>query len=122
MLLRAAVHRAGATSAQAVPEGGLVDAGVLRDLAQAPALAHEYLRAHQFALRQLATPLSRMQGGYAADRRTSAGIWASLRRDSTVSGDNWGLVEAIQKDFQGVAWQRCQMHVARNALGKVGGR
>ncbi len=36
------------------------------------------------------------------------------------SDDHRGLVKAIQKHFQGVAWQRCQVHVARNALGKVG--
>jgi len=31
-----------------------------------------------------------------------------------------GLVNAIRKHFQGVSWQRCQVHAARNALGKVG--
>jgi len=36
------------------------------------------------------------------------------------SDDHRGLVKAVQKHFQGVAWQRCQVHVARNALGKVG--
>jgi len=35
------------------------------------------------------------------------------------SDDHRGLVKAVQKHFQGVAWQRCQVHVARNALGKV---
>jgi putative transposase len=38
------------------------------------------------------------------------------------SDDHRGLVKAIQKHFQGAAWQRCQVHVARNALGKVGRR
>jgi putative transposase len=38
------------------------------------------------------------------------------------SDDHRGLVNAIQKHFQGAAWQRCQVHVARNALGKVGKR
>ena len=38
------------------------------------------------------------------------------------SDDHRGLVKAIQKHFQGAAWQRCQVHVARNALGKVGGK
>ena len=38
------------------------------------------------------------------------------------SDDHRGLVNAIQKHFQGAAWQRCQVHVARNALGKVGRR
>jgi putative transposase len=36
------------------------------------------------------------------------------------SDDHRGLVNAIRKHFQGVSWQRCQVHVARNALGKVG--
>ena len=36
-----------------------------------------------------------------------------------VSDDHRGLVNAIGKHFQGVVWQRCQVHVARNALGKV---
>ena len=35
------------------------------------------------------------------------------------SDDHRGLVKAIQKHFQGASWQRCQVHVARNALGKV---
>lgn len=38
------------------------------------------------------------------------------------SDDHRGLVNAIQKHFQGAAWQRCQVHIARNALGKVGKR
>jgi len=36
------------------------------------------------------------------------------------SDDQRGQVNAVRKHFQGVAWQRCQVHVARNALGKVG--
>lgn len=35
------------------------------------------------------------------------------------SDDHRGLVNAIRRHFQGVAWQRCQVHIARNALGKV---
>jgi len=38
------------------------------------------------------------------------------------SDDHRGLVKAIRKHFQGVSWQRCQVHVARNAVGKVGGK
>jgi transposase-like protein len=38
------------------------------------------------------------------------------------SDDHRGLVNAIQKHFQGAGWQRCQVHIARNALGKVGKR
>jgi putative transposase len=36
------------------------------------------------------------------------------------SDDHRGLVKAIQKHFQGASWQRCQVHIAHNALGKVG--
>ncbi|MFO8149544.1 MAG: transposase [Trueperaceae bacterium] len=36
------------------------------------------------------------------------------------SDDHRGPVNATRKHFQGVSWQRCQVHVARNALGKVG--
>jgi len=35
------------------------------------------------------------------------------------SDDHRGLVNAIQKHFQGASWQRCQMHFLRNARGKV---
>jgi putative transposase len=35
------------------------------------------------------------------------------------SDDHRGLVNAIQKHFQGAAWQRCQVHFLRNARGKV---
>src|SRR5690606_11958410 len=35
------------------------------------------------------------------------------------SDDHQGLVKAIQRHFQGAAWQRCQVHFLRNARGKV---
>ncbi len=35
------------------------------------------------------------------------------------SDDHKGLVAAIQRHFQGVSWQRCQVHFLRNARGKV---
>jgi len=35
------------------------------------------------------------------------------------SDDHKGLVAAIQRHFQGAAWQRCQVHFLRNARGKV---
>lgn len=38
------------------------------------------------------------------------------------SDDHRGLVNAIRKHFQGAAWQRCQVHIVRNAVGKVGKR
>ena len=34
-----------------------------------------------------------------------------------VSDDHKGLVEAIGRYFQGVVWQRCQVHFIRNVLG-----
>src|SRR5690606_10797998 len=34
--------------------------------------------------------------------------------------DHRGLVNAISRHFQGVSWQRCRVHIARNARGKVG--
>ena len=36
-----------------------------------------------------------------------------------VSDDNKGLRNAIDKQFQGVLWQRCQVHFMRNFLGKL---
>jgi transposase-like protein len=35
------------------------------------------------------------------------------------SDEHRGLVAAVRKHFQGTAWQRCQVHFQRNALGKV---
>lgn len=39
--------------------------------------------------------------------------------DLVVSDDHGGLVKAVRKHFQGVAWQRCQTHLKRNVLDKV---
>lgn len=36
-----------------------------------------------------------------------------------VSDDNKGLRGAIEKHFQGVIWQRCQVHFMRNFIGKL---
>lgn len=36
------------------------------------------------------------------------------------SDDHQGLKAAIRRHFQGVAWQRCQVHFTRNLLGRVG--
>ena len=36
-----------------------------------------------------------------------------------VSDNHGGLVAAIHRHFQGVIWQRCQVHFIRNVLGKV---
>lgn len=35
-----------------------------------------------------------------------------------VSDDHGGLRQAIQKHFQGATWQRCQVHLMRNILGR----
>ena len=39
-----------------------------------------------------------------------------------VSDDHKGLVNSVRRNFQGAAWQRCQVHYTRNATGKVGSR
>lgn len=36
-----------------------------------------------------------------------------------VSDDHAGLVKAAQRHFQGVLWQRCQVHLGRNGLGRT---
>jgi putative transposase len=36
------------------------------------------------------------------------------------SDDHQGLKAAISRHFQGASWQRCQVHFARNLLGRVG--
>ena len=36
-----------------------------------------------------------------------------------VSDDHTGLTKAIAQQFQGVIWQRCQVHFVRNVLSKV---
>lgn len=36
-----------------------------------------------------------------------------------VSDDHAGLVKAAQRHFQGVLWQRCQVHLGRNVLGRT---
>lgn len=39
-----------------------------------------------------------------------------------VSDEHSGLVAALDRYFQGAAWQRCQMHYLRNACAKVAGK
>jgi len=39
--------------------------------------------------------------------------------DFVVSDDHRGLVAAIQRNFQGAIWQRCQTHMSRNVTGKA---
>jgi putative transposase len=36
-----------------------------------------------------------------------------------VSDDHAGLVKAAQRHFQGVLWQRCQVHLQRHVLGRT---
>jgi putative transposase len=59
----------------------------------------------------------------------SEGTWADMfawlkRRglhgvEVLVSDDHAGLVKAAQRAFQGVIWQRCQVHLQRNVLGRT---
>ena len=59
----------------------------------------------------------------------SAGTWADMfanrqRRglrgvEVRVSDDHAGLVKATQRSLQGVLWQRCQVHLGRNVLGRT---
>ena len=50
-------------------------------------------------------------------------LFISLKRrglsgvDFVVSDDHAGLVEAVNKQFAGATWQRCQVHLMRNMLG-----
>jgi putative transposase len=63
-----------------------------------------------------------------ADSESEA-TWSEVFRDLderglsgvryVVSDDHKGLVGAIERHFQGVMWQRCQVHFVRNVLGKV---
>jgi putative transposase len=39
-----------------------------------------------------------------------------------VSDDHKGLVRALQRNFQGALWQRCQVHFMRNFISKLGRR
>ena len=39
-----------------------------------------------------------------------------------VSDDHTGLVNALHRNFQGVAWQRCQVHFIRNFIMKLSRR
>jgi putative transposase len=39
-----------------------------------------------------------------------------------VSDDHTGLVKALERHFQNVLWQRCQVHFIRNFISKFGGR
>jgi putative transposase len=39
-----------------------------------------------------------------------------------VSDDHKGLVKALGRHFQGVLWQRCQVHFIRNFTSKLGGK
>ena len=56
---------------------------------------------------------------------TWADMFARLKRrglrgvEVLVSDDHAGLVHAVQRHFQGVLWQRCQVHLQRNVLGRT---
>ena len=59
----------------------------------------------------------------------SAGTWTDMFTwlktrglhgvELLVSDDHAGLVKAAQRHFQGVLWQRCQVHLQRNVLGRT---
>jgi len=67
-------------------------------------------------------------GTYLGDSESEA-TWGEVFKDLkarglagvvyVVSDDHAGLVSAVQRYFQGAVWQRCQVHVVRNLLGKV---
>lgn len=56
---------------------------------------------------------------------TWADMFANLKRrglrgvEVLVWDDHAGLVKAAQRSFQGVLWQRCQVHLGRNVLGRT---
>jgi putative transposase len=61
--------------------------------------------------------------GDAESAATWSELFGSLKRrglsgvDFVVSDDHAGLVEAVNKQFSGATWQRCQVHLMRNMLG-----
>jgi putative transposase len=67
-------------------------------------------------------------GTYVADSESEA-TWGDVMKDLkgrglegveyVVSDDHEGLRSALERHFQGAVWQRCQVHVVRNLLGKV---
>ena len=63
--------------------------------------------------------------GDSASEGTWADMFAGLKRrglrggEVLVSDDHAGLVKAAQRYFQGVLWQRCQVHLGRNVLGRT---
>jgi putative transposase len=67
-------------------------------------------------------------GTYLADSESEA-TWSDVFKDLkgrglegvryAVSDDHEGLVAAGRRYFQGVVWQRCQVHVVKNLLAKV---
>jgi len=67
-------------------------------------------------------------GTYVSNTESEAS-WSEVFRDLSdrglrgvlyvVSDDHKGLVRAIDRHFQGVVWQRCQVHFARNVMSMV---
>jgi putative transposase len=66
-----------------------------------------------------------------ADTESEATYEALFRRlkargvgdvELVTSDDHAGVRAAITRHFQGAAWQRCQVHFARNLLGRVGAK
>lgn len=70
-------------------------------------------------------------GVWTADSE-SEGSWGDVFSDLSrrglrgvryvVSDDHQGMVRAIERHFQGVAWQRCQVHFVRNLLNHTAAR
>ena len=70
-------------------------------------------------------------GTYMGDSESEA-TWGEVLQDLkarglsgvryVVSDAHEGLVAAVRRHLQGVLWQRCQVHVLRNLLGKVSKR
>jgi transposase-like protein len=64
-----------------------------------------------------------LRSGDSESEGTWADMFAWLKRrglrdvEVLVSDDHAGLVKAAQRYFQGVMWQRCQVHLGRNVLG-----
>jgi putative transposase len=66
-----------------------------------------------------------LRSGDSESEGTWADMFAWLKRrglrgvEVLVSDDHAGLVKAAQRYFQGVLWQRCQVHLGHHVLGRT---